>query len=98
MIDAARSVHRAELSAESLPSASLTSPHSGNRPEALDVARDLPSDSLRVSQAPAVAHGAAGATDSVGSSTFVIVGGTMLVLLGAAFAAAATNRRPPEAT
>ena len=80
----------------------LSASHHAAPPVVTDTARDLPSDSLRTSQAPAVAHGAAGATisgsDSVDSSTVAIAGGTMVVLLGAAFAAAAANRRPPEAT
>ena len=80
----------------------LSASHHAAPPVAADTARDLPSDSLRSSHAPAVAHGAAGATisgsDSVDSSTVDIGGGIMLALLGAAFAAAAANRRPPEAT
>ena len=68
-----------------------------------DAARDLPSDSLRTSQPPAVAHGAAGATnsssDAVDTSTLVIVGGTTLALLGAAFGAAAAGAgRTPKPT
>ncbi len=68
-----------------------------------DTARDLPSDSLRTSQPPAVAHGAAGATisssDAVDTSTLVIVGGTTLALLGAAFGAAAAGAgRTPKPT
>ena len=67
-----------------------------------DTARDLQSDSLRTPQTPAAAHGAAGATmsgsDSVDSSTFVLVGGIALALLGAAFGAAAATRNNPKPT
>jgi hypothetical protein len=68
-----------------------------------DTARDLPSDSLRTSPPPAVAHGAAGATisssEAVDTSTLVIVGGTTLALLGAAFGAAAAGAgRTPKPT
>ena len=67
-----------------------------------DAARDLPSDSVRASQVPPLAHGAVGGaatgSSSVDSSTFVVVGGIALALLGAAFGAAAATRNTPRPT
>ena len=73
--------------------------HHAAPPVVTDPARDLPSDSARASQVPPLAHGvAATGSSSVDSSTFVVVGGIALALLGAAFAAAAANRRTPKPT
>ncbi len=67
-----------------------------------DPSRDLPSDSVRASQVPPLAHGAVGGaatgSSSVDSSTFVVVGGIALALLGAAFGAAAATRNTPKPT
>ena len=61
--------------------------------------RDLPSDSARASQATPVGRIAAGTeAGSVDSTTFVVVGGIALALLGAAFGAAAATRNTPKPT
>ena len=72
-----------------------------------DPSRDLPSDSVRASQVP-LAHGAGGAatgsstvdsgSSTVDSTTFVVVGGIALALLGAAVGAAAATRNTPRPT
>jgi hypothetical protein len=65
-------------------------------------ARDLPSDSLKASQARPVAHGAVSATvsdsSSIDSTAVVIAGGIVMTLIGVGFAAAATTRRTPRPT
>ena len=67
-----------------------------------DPSRDLPSDSVRASQVPPLAHGAAGGaatgSSSVDSPTFVVVGGIALALLGAAFGVVAATRNTPKPT
>jgi len=67
-----------------------------------DPARDLPSDSVRASQVPPLAHGAAGGaatgSSSVDSPTFVVVGGIALALLGGAFGVVAATRNTPKPT
>ena len=64
-----------------------------------DPSRDLPSDSARASQATPVGRIAAGTeAGSVDSTTFVVVGGIALALLGAAFGAAAATRNTPKPT
>ncbi len=64
-----------------------------------DPSRDLPSDSVRASQATPVGRIAAGTeAGSVDSTTFVVVGGIALALLGAAFGAAAATRNTPKPT
>src|SRR6185295_1552674 len=64
---------------------------------ATEPARDVPSDSVRASQTPPVARVDAGTeAGSVDSTTFVIVGGIALALLGAAFGATAATRKPPS--
>lgn len=71
----------------------LPSGHHAAPTVAIDAARDLPSDSVKASQAPTFAHGAAGAQASGPSSddtsNLVIVGGITLALLGGALGAAA---------
>ena len=66
---------------------------------AIDSARDLPSDSVKASQAPTFAHGAAGmqafGTSSDDTSNLVIVGGITLALLGGALGAAAAAAHRP---
>lgn len=77
----------------------LSASHHAAPPLVTDPAHDLPSDSVQASQVPPLAHGvAATGSSSVDSSTFVVVGGIALVLLGAGFAAAAANRRTPRPT
>ena len=62
-------------------------------------ARDAPSDSVRASQVSPVGRVAAGTeAGSVDSTTFVVVGGTALALLGAAFGATAATRNTPRPT
>jgi hypothetical protein len=64
-----------------------------------DAARDLPSDSVRASQPSPVGRIAAGReAGSIDSTTFVVVGGIALALLGAAFGATAANRNTPKPT
>ena len=64
-----------------------------------DPSRDLPSDSARASQATPVGRIAAGTeAGSVDSTTFVVVGGIALALLGAAFGATAATRNTPKPT
>jgi hypothetical protein len=67
-----------------------------------DPSRDLPSDSVRASQVPPLAHGAAGGaatgSSSVDSPTFVVVGGIALALLGGAFGVVAATRNTPKPT
>jgi len=81
----------------------LPSGHHAAPPVTIESARDLPSDSVKASQAPAFAHGAA-ATQISGSnpddtSNLVIVGGITLALLGGAVgAAAAAGRRTVKPT
>jgi len=66
---------------------------------ATEPARDVPSDSVRASQTPPVARVDAGTeAGSVDSTTFVIVGGIALALLGAAFGATAATRKTPRPT
>ena len=77
----------------------LPSGHHAAPPVVTDPSRDLPSDSVRASQATPVARVAAGTeAGSVDSTTFVIVGGIALALLGAAFGAAAATRNTPKPT
>ena len=81
----------------------LPSGHHVAPPVTIEPARDLPSDSVKASQAPAFAHGAA-ATQISGSnsddtSNLVVVGGITLALLGGAIgAAAAAGRRTVKPT
>ena len=76
----------------------LPSGHHVAPPVTADSVRDLPSDSVKASQAPGFAHGAvmtqASSPGSDDTSNLVIVGGITLALLGGAFgaAAAAANR------
>ena len=77
----------------------LPSGHHAAPAVAIDSARDLPSDSVKASQAPTFAHGAAGmqafGTSSDDTSNLVIVGGITLALLGGAIGAAAAAAHRP---
>jgi hypothetical protein len=77
----------------------LSASHPAAPPMATQTAPDVPSDSVEASQTPAVARVAAGTeAGSVDSTTFVIVGGIALALLGAAFGATAATRKTPTPT
>jgi hypothetical protein len=81
----------------------LPSGHHAAPPMVIDSARDLPSDSVKASQAPGFAHGAAttqgSSPSSDDTSSLVIIGGITLVLLGGAVGvAAAAAHRPVRPT
>ena len=92
----ARMAEQARLDSyrDALPSGHHLAPTVATQP-----ARDVPSDSVRASQTPAVARVAAGTeAGSVDSTPFVVVGGIALALLGAAFGATAATRKTPRPT